>query len=57
MERYPELRDAPHKYRQLKDMSERVRYDASFDYTPEFHRMSITFFEKIIAIVEPMLKR
>jgi hypothetical protein len=57
MERCPELRDAPHKFRQLKDMSERVRYDATFDYTPEFHRQSVGFFEKIGAIIEPKLRK
>jgi hypothetical protein len=57
MECCPELRDAPKKYRELKDLSERVRYDASYSYTPERHRMSKKFLEKIIAIVEPKLKK
>src|ERR1700739_2299514 len=33
MDRCPELRDAPKRYRQLKDISESVRYDAGFKYT------------------------
>jgi hypothetical protein len=57
MERCPELRDAPHRFRELKDMSERVRYDAGFDYTPEFHRISKAFLDKIISIVEPKLRK
>ena len=53
----PELRDAPKKFRELKDLSERIRYDAGFQYTPEHQRMSKAFLERIIAIVEPKLQR
>jgi len=57
LENCPELRDAPKKYRELKDMSERVRYDASFNYTSDLHEKSKAFLTKIIAIVEPKLKK
>ena len=56
MEKCPELRPL-RKYRELKDMSERVRYDSRFEFTPEFHRRSKAFLEKIVAIVEPKLKK
>jgi hypothetical protein len=38
MDRCPELRDAPKRYRQLKDVSESVRYDAGFKYTDDHHK-------------------
>lgn len=57
MDRCPELRDAPQRYRELKEMSEWVRYDAHFDYTPEYHNKSKALLAKIIAIVEPKLQR
>lgn len=55
MERCPELRDAPKKYRELKDLSERIRYDAGFRYTPDHHKRGIACLAKIVAIVEPKL--
>jgi hypothetical protein len=57
MARCPELREAPARFRELKDLSERVRYDATYDYTPVRHQMSKAFLEKIVAIVEPKLKK
>jgi hypothetical protein len=57
MDRCPELREAPHRYRELKELSEWVRYDANFEYTPEHPKKSKAFLEKIIAIVEPKLQR
>lgn len=57
MAKCPELREAPAKFRELKDLSERVRYDASYDYTAERHWMPKAFLEKTIAIVEPKLPR
>jgi hypothetical protein len=57
MDRCPEVRDAPRKYRELKDLSERVRYDAGYQYSPERHQMAKAFLEKIISIVEPKLKK
>jgi hypothetical protein len=56
MERCPELRDAPSRYRELKDMSEWVRYDAGFVYQASHHRKAKSFLDKIAAIVEPKLK-
>jgi hypothetical protein len=57
MDRCPELREAPRKYRELKDLSERVRYDAGFQFTLDRHQMAQAFFEKIVAIVLPKLKK
>jgi hypothetical protein len=55
--RCPELRDAPDKYRRLKDLSESVRYDASFEFTAANQELSAAWLEKIATIVEPKLKR
>lgn len=57
MDRCPELRDAPKRYRQLKDLSEAVRYDAGFKYTSEHHKDVKANLDKLIAIVEPKLKK
>jgi hypothetical protein len=57
MDRCPELRDVPKRYRQLKDISESVRYDAGFQYTDEHHKQVKANLEKIIAIVEPKIKK
>ena len=57
MDHCPELRDAPKRYRQLKDISEAVRYDAGFKYTHENDRDAKALFEKVVAIVEPKLKK
>src|SRR5262245_33280957 len=55
MDRCPELRDAPKRYRQLKDVSEAVRYDAGFKFTDEHRKEARTSLAKIVAIVEPKL--
>jgi hypothetical protein len=57
LERSPELRDAPQKYRQLKDLSESVRYHAGFQCTPNHRDSAIAWLRKIVAIVEPKLKK
>jgi hypothetical protein len=57
MERCPELRDAPQKYRHLKDLSESTRYDAGFEFTAEHRKFSKAMLDKIVAIVEPKLKK
>ncbi len=57
MDRCPELRDAPKRYRQLKDISESVRYDAGFQYTDDHHKDVKANLDKIIAIVEPKIKK
>ena len=57
MDRCPELRDTPKRYRQLKDISESVRYDAGFKYSDEHHKDAKTNLDRIIAIVEPKIKK
>ena len=57
MARCPELRDAPEKYRRLKDLSEFVRYKVNFQFTDLDHEVSIRLLDKIVAIVEPKLKK
>ena len=57
MDQCPELRDAPKRYRQLKDISESVRYDAGFRYTDEHHKNVRAHLDKIIAIVDPKIKK
>src|SRR3954466_5685135 len=57
LERCPELRDAPDKYRRLKDLSESVRYNAWHEFTSSDRELSMAWFKKIVAIVEPKLKR
>lgn len=57
MAQCPELRDAPDKYRRLKDLSELVRYNVDFIYAPQDRENAIAWLGKIIAIVEPKLKR
>jgi hypothetical protein len=57
LERCPELRDAPDKYRRLKDFSESVRYNVGFEYTQAHNEIAMGWLDKIIAIVEPKLKK
>ena len=57
LERCPELRDAPHKYRLIKELSESVRYDATFPFTAEERENAARWLAKIVAVVEPKLKR
>ena len=57
MAQCPELRDAPDKYRRLKDLSELVRYNVEFEYAEEHREDAIAWLEKIVAIVEPKLKK
>jgi hypothetical protein len=57
MNQCPELRDAPQKYRNLKNLSEAVRYDVRYAYADEDREKSIAWLEKIVAIVEPKLKK
>ena len=52
----PRVADAPDKYRRLKDLSESVRYDASFEFKAANQELSVAWLEKIVAIVEPKLK-
>jgi hypothetical protein len=55
MERCPELREAPRRYRQLKDLSESVRYDPGFKFTQEHKESSKNSLRRIVAIVEPKI--
>ena len=55
MDQCPELRDAPRRYRELKDMSEAIRYDAGFKYGPEHDKNAKANLRKIAAVVEPKL--
>lgn len=57
MAQCPELRDAPDKYRRLKDLSELVRYNIDFKYTEDDREDAIAWLDKIVAIVEPKLKK
>lgn len=57
MAQCPELRDAPDKYRRLKDLSELVRYNVEFEYAEEDRENAIAWLAKIVAIVEPKLKK
>jgi hypothetical protein len=57
MARSPELRDAPARYRQLKALSESVRYDVNYAYADEDRLAAIAWLAKTAAIVEPKLKK
>ena len=57
MDRCPELRDTPKRYRQLKDISESVRYDAGFKYSDEHHKGVKINLDRIIAIVMPKVNK
>jgi hypothetical protein len=53
----PELREAPQRYQELKDLSESVRYDPGFVYAEAHHKSARTCLTKITNIIEPKLKR
>ena len=57
MAQCPELRDAPDKYRRLKDLSELVRYNVAFVFAEEDRKDAMAWLDRIIAIVEPKLKK
>ena len=57
MSQCPELRDAPVKYRWLKGLSESVRYDVNFVFAEEDRENAVAWLAKIVAIVEPKLKK
>ncbi len=57
MSRCPELRDAPEKYRDLKDLSEAFRYRVDFVFIEEHRQSSAAWLRKIVAIVEPKLMK
>jgi hypothetical protein len=53
----PELKSAPRKFRELKDLSESVRYDPGFVFDAEHLTDAKAHLAKCVAIVEPKLKR
>jgi hypothetical protein len=57
MERCPELRDSPLRYRNLKDISEQVRYDPGFVFGKHHLELARGHLSKIASIVEPKLKK
>lgn len=57
MEKCPELRDAPKRYRQLKDLSEAVRYDPGFVYKPQHHTDAKRCLQRVVSIVEPKVRK
>jgi hypothetical protein len=57
MDRCPELKDSRDKYRQLKDLSESVRYDAGFAFGSHHLVQAKAHLARIAAIVEPKLKK
>jgi len=57
MAKCPELREAPQKYRALKSLSEGVRYDPEFVCAPHHREESKKLFAKIVAIVDPKIKK
>jgi len=56
MDRCPELRDSPLRYRNLKDISEQVRYDPEFIFAKHHLQQVMGHLNKITAIVEPKLQ-
>jgi hypothetical protein len=57
MDRCPELKDSRDKYRQLKDLSEAVRYDPGFVFGPQHAANAKSYLTRIISIVEPKVKK
>jgi hypothetical protein len=56
MEKCPELRDSPLRYRHLKDISEQVRYDPGFVFGKHHLEQARGHLSKITSVVEPKLK-
>jgi hypothetical protein len=57
MDRCPELKDSRDKYRQLKDLSESVRYDPGFVFGPQHFTDAASYLARIVSIVEPKVRR
>ncbi|MSU80738.1 MAG: hypothetical protein EXS16_21950 [Gemmataceae bacterium] len=57
MKQCPELRDTPKRFRELKDLNERVRYDASFIFSETHRQLTVDLLARLAAIVEPKLRR
>ena len=57
MAKCPELRDAPGKYRALKELSEDIRYNPEFEIAAHHREQSKHLLAKIIAVVDPKIKK
>jgi hypothetical protein len=57
MDLCPELKDSRDRYRQLKDLSESVRYDPGFRFGPQHLVQAKAHLARIVAIVEPKVKK
>jgi hypothetical protein len=57
MDSCPELKDSRTKYRELKDLSEAVRYDPGFVFAAKHLSDAKSHLQKCVAIVEPKLHR
>jgi hypothetical protein len=57
MDRCPELKDSRDKYRQLKDLSESVRYDPGFVFGPQHLTQAKAHLARISGIVEPKVRK
>src|SRR6185312_13424933 len=58
MEKCPELGISPRKYRQLKDMSEAVRYDPGYQWSDNPHLTDAKRLLRVcVDIVEPKVKK
>ena len=57
LDKCPELREAPKRYRALKELSEAVRYDPGFVFDAHHREESKNLLAKVIAIVAPKLPR
>jgi len=53
----PELNSMREKYRELKDLSEQVRYDASFVFNASHLALAKTLFTKCESLVAPKVKK
>jgi hypothetical protein len=57
MAKCPEFRDAPGKYRALKELSEEIRYNPEFEIAAHHRDQAKKLLAKIIAIVDPKIKK
>jgi hypothetical protein len=57
MDACPELKESRTKYRELKDLSEAVRYDPGFVFAASHLTDAKAHLQKCVAIVEPKLRR
>jgi hypothetical protein len=57
MEKCPELREVPQKYRSLKELGEYVRYNPKFEFAAHHRDDAKRLLAKIVAIVDPKIKK